>query len=430
MERHIITHYIPREVDPNGWIQISFLTKKEGQRDDSYMVGFQKTYTLSKQQVDNAEKNGHIICMPHHPIITTEKRLWLTPKKDLVIAAADDPVYDHSQHHIFTMQHEVSDDSINSDKQHKLFDELYESDFVKKLLHKKTLTVFKGDYFLSVEKKKTTEKNPSYYPRWQDAMVQKIIDHFEKKVPNTKITCDFRPWTEHALWTVRDLIQNKKDLVLEFIFLTNRRKEYLSLVHLGNISSLAILFHKNSAFKRTSFMVQYKSKMIQDSPEKWLPELIKTNFSICVHQNTAAGDFLKELILTLNISEKNISGAEYISGLTRWIEGETDRVILCDIGIAIQVEQLLNEKSVPVSWETLSYGKPIQIGLAYDAKDKNWGDFLHKIFNEVWRDNSNDDSIEKSFNETDELMEKLGGQWIYETGTRSNVIKLKNRIGA
>ena len=92
-EKVLITHFQPRPVEPDAWVQVIFFSQGY---DGNYYCGYD-----FRQIVDNSviQKRIRANCLvpvssPHISYLQDNQRVWITPDYEVFLASKEDPIRD------------------------------------------------------------------------------------------------------------------------------------------------------------------------------------------------------------------------------------------------------------------------------------------------------------------------------------------------
>ena len=96
MSQRLITHYVARDIVPNFWIPLVYITKREENGEEVYSFGLEDREV--NNWIKNAEQNGQVEKLEESALILLQEAsfygdsLWLDPEGNIWLSSRAHPV--------------------------------------------------------------------------------------------------------------------------------------------------------------------------------------------------------------------------------------------------------------------------------------------------------------------------------------------------
>lgn len=88
-----VTHFTRGSSNPDGWIQLGFISIKANDQDTFY-IGLQPEFPLTRSEIEVREQAGSIERLPQPEPIGGSELLWLSGDNKIWVASKNDPIND------------------------------------------------------------------------------------------------------------------------------------------------------------------------------------------------------------------------------------------------------------------------------------------------------------------------------------------------
>ena len=89
-----VTHYFIQPVEPDGWIELPYITYTLRSGERTYLLGQDEYDVLCESEVREREENNEIRRLEVEVPINDEQSVWLTSTSNVWLASTADPIRD------------------------------------------------------------------------------------------------------------------------------------------------------------------------------------------------------------------------------------------------------------------------------------------------------------------------------------------------
>ncbi len=300
-----------------------------------------------------------------------------------------------------------------------IFIEFRNNPVVRDILLTKSIRVLKGDYLNSMNYPVTP-----YEAHWHEVFVNNCIESLKKRTLfKDAIKPIYLDPPEHQyayiidkMYSGEELKERRVILPLEFLFLGGRRRRDIKVISLARAFEFTLLyFSEDFPFLEIVSDPSDSEKILCEDLFNIIGEKTVDNdyVNICTYFDTMVDYIVNDAILNGIIRRDQKHAEPDILRISKWlIDNSKKGIVLCDMGLAYQVQNCLNSQSYEkrLALINVEYTKPVEVGIACRKDDIIWHEICKESLNLCLK--SKDKSIKKSLLETKRLVEILGMQWI------------------